>query len=154
MRIITSLSIERLNQQPSPLWGDDPDRRVYRNLQRLLVIVAEDDDLDGLVAYGVDPDHLDPACDEPVFERRLVAGEVGMLLQCVVDGGTPAPTTEPDGLDKSVDVPIGQPAPSGPKMRVVFRYARAMHTDELVAQLSADAPAATTQDPPQPQPQP
>jgi len=134
MKIIASLSVE------------------LPNLTRLIVIVEKCDGSDeSLIAYGVVPDHLDPDRGQPVFARRLAADELGAFLERIVNGNDPDSAAERGGLSRSVDTPVDQPPTTGPKIRVVLRYASTLRNDELVAQVSSEnAVAAPAQDTPRP----
>jgi hypothetical protein len=143
MRIIASLSVE-LPKRPKPLPLEDAGRPQDPGLTRLIVIVVDDSTPDGsLTAYGLDPDHLDPRSDRPVFERCLGAGQRGTFLERVVNGDYPDPPVYRGGITRTVETPVPTPPTTGPKVHPsVFRFARAMRKDEIVTQVSSE-PADT-----------
>jgi hypothetical protein len=118
-KLITSVPVTRQNFQPSLLWGDDIQHGVYRNLQRLFVVVATQEDSDDVViVYGVDPAHTDADRDDPIFIRFLQIANLATFLKILCEGEQPERP-----IPKSVDVPVTQPPTTGPKLRTVFAYA-------------------------------
>ncbi len=143
MKFIISLSIERQNREPSLLCGD---------LERLVVVVFTRDDSDNsVIVHGVDPNHVDPVHDRPVFTAQMPRARLGSFLKTVIDGdqpslaaaslvSMPAATTLPSASDFTVDVPGGDPTPGGPKLPLVFACARALRIDEIGAGVGAAEP--------------
>jgi hypothetical protein len=135
MKFITSLSVERENFGSSLLCGD---------VKRIVVVVfTRDGSDDGLFVYGVDPDHIVPENDKPVFGKMMPQAYLGTFLKRIIEGEPPIRTclhcqgTLPPETDFSVDIPVPEPKPPGPKLQLVFAYAGALRIDELVAQVDA-----------------
>lgn len=143
----STLSVTRPNNPPLVLWGKAP---------KLIVVVAltRYNTADFLLAYGIDPQHVDPEHDTPVFERllpvdglgeflrTLVGGEPGMLAADEVD---PVMTMLQEQLGgeiiaNSVDVTNTQPPPPGPKLSVLFTYTTSITKVESMAESGGTEP--------------
>jgi hypothetical protein len=138
MQFITFLSAERPSQPLNECWTGELQQPPQRKLQRLIVLIAEcDGPADTVIAYGIDPDHVDPTKDTIAFERRLPTAQIGALFKRIVDG-QPFRSIVNGVLDpESVDVTPVMPPTQGPKVQTVLTYAAALRIDEKLAQVGA-----------------
>ena len=107
---------------------------VPRELTRLIIVVStHDSDMGDVIAYGVDPDHVSPDVDQPVFERGVQLTDLGSFLKLIVDGGSAvsAPTVQ------SVDVTNPAPKPPGPSALDVISYAATISTGSTLVNTTA-----------------
>ena len=145
----STLSVARTKNSPPLLWGD---------ATRLVVVVTPTsiDSTDYLIAYGIDPQRVDPVTDTPVFERLLPSDGLGEFFRYLINGQSDegdATTIANDPLlatlaksgrvdANSVDISNPPTQPPGPKVSVLFAYASSITTDTSLAELSGSAPAA------------
>jgi hypothetical protein len=134
----STLSVKRTKNSPD-FW----DERV----PQIVVVVASISYklTDCLLAYGVDPNHLDAF----VFVRLLPAPALGEFFKALLDGDADDPELDDYWVPwteavevvgapveaNSVDVVTPVPTPTGPKAQVVFAYAAALNQVEALAEL-------------------
>ena len=127
----------RLDPALELLWGSAG--------QLVVVVSPSPDEPDFLIAYGIDPEHVNPEVDMPVFERMLRSDGLGVFLSVLVGGpdfssGDVDPTLlgfsgEGSGpvIANAVDVSNSQPPAPGPKLTVVFALASSIADDHSLA---------------------
>ena len=145
---LSTFSLTHTSSSPPSLWG---------NAQQLVVVVAQVtyQRRSYLLAYGVDPAHVNPLVDAPVFERMLPRDGLGDFLSFLIDGD-PDEISADEVLDdpvlsdlaahsdggiiaNAVDVTNADPQPPGPKLTVVFALASSITSDQSLAALGAYA---------------
>jgi hypothetical protein len=146
---LSTIALPHTSSSPPSLWG---------NAQQLVVVVTQITYLRRgyLLAYGVDPAHVNPQVDTPVFERMLPLDGLSDFLTFLIDGD-PEELSPPDEvlddpilsglaarssggiIANSVDVTNADPQPPGPKLTVVFALATSITTDHSVAAVDAYA---------------
>jgi hypothetical protein len=143
MKVVASLSVERIQGEPSPYWPP--------GTKRLIVIVSESRRGDGtLVAHGVDPDaghgHL-------VFETAVSRARLGAFVKALVDGDTPraARGTSTDlTVERSVDTDetavASRPDPDHPARAIALALAAAIDSDTELADATETAAASPALD--------
>ena len=122
-------------------------------MTRLVVVVTTTtyQSRDYLIAYGIDPQHVNPVSDTLVFERLLPIDGLGEFLRVLIDGEPAVPAVDEVEADpvladlandsngeviaNSVDI-SNPPTPTpGPKVAVLFAYASAITSDTALAEL-------------------
>lgn len=146
---LSTFSLTHTSASPPSLWG---------NAQQLVVVVTQVtyQRRGYLLAYGIDPAHVNPQVDAPVFERMLPRDGLSDFLSFLIDGdpdelGPPDEVLGDPVLSKfaapggggiianSVDVTNADPQPPGPKLTVVFALASSITSDQSLAALGAYA---------------
>lgn len=145
---LSTFSLTQTSSSPPSLW---------RNAQQLVVVVTQVTykRRSYLLAYGVDPAHVNPLVDTPVFERMLPRDGLGDFLSFLIDGDPDEISARealadpvlselagPDGggiVANAVDVTNADPQPPGPKLTVVFALATSITSDQSLAAVAAYA---------------
>lgn len=145
---LSTFSLTHTSSSPPSLWG---------SAQQLVVVVTPVtyERQSYLLAYGIDPAHVNPQVDTPVFERMLLRDGLGDFLSFLIDGDPDELSPSEEVLDdpvlselarsgggiiaNAVDVTNSNPQPPGPKLTVVFALATSITSDQSLAAVSAFA---------------
>lgn len=126
MKIVASLSVERMCSESTPLWP--------AGTRRLIVIAshAHDED-DTLVVHGVDPD---AGQGHVVFETILLRARLGAFVKALVDGdplGAARGSSEDLGAERSIGTDeaawVLRPDPQHPVRNIAVALAAAIDSD-------------------------
>lgn len=137
MKIVASLSVERMCRESTPLWPP--------GTKRLIVIFSHvHDEDDTLVAHGVDPDS---GQGRVVFETTLLRARLGAFVKALVDGdplGAARGSSEDLSARRSIDPDeaawVVRPDPQHPVRSIAAALAAAIDSDiELVDATETEA---------------